>query len=59
MLESDSEWNEPSPNVTSNYRRATDAEMFHFRHQITCYKEVIVILFWFILVGGSKPIAFT
>jgi hypothetical protein len=43
LSESDSERNEPSPNVTSNYRRATDREMFHFRHQITCYNAVVII----------------
>jgi hypothetical protein len=59
LSESDSERNEPSPNVTSNYRRATDAELFHFRHQITRYNEVVVILFfWFIVVGGGKSITF-
>jgi hypothetical protein len=43
LSERDSERNKPSPNVTSNYRRATDAELFHFRHQITRYNEVVVI----------------
>ena len=48
LSESNSERNEPSPNVTSNYRRATDTEMSLFPHQITCYNEVDV----FFLGGG-------
>jgi len=57
LSESDSERNEPLPNITSNYRHATDAELFHFQHQIThCNKVVVILFFWFIVVGGAKPI---
>ena len=59
LSESDSERNEPSPNVTSNYRHATDKEMSRFRHQIACYKEVVVIFLVYCCGGGvSKLIAF-
>ena len=53
LSESDSERNEPSPNVTSNYRHATDKEMSRFRHQIACYKEVVVIFLVYCCGGGG------
>jgi hypothetical protein len=43
LSESVCKLNDPSPNINSNYRHATDREMSHFRYQITRYNEVVVI----------------